>query len=78
MSSTLPRGLDGEFVVDIADGESLTVHSADGDTPLLFRSSGQLGDVASRLESNTGIEKEKPKTSYTRLVVYNFNSTGRP
>ena len=62
----LPRGLDGEFVVDIANGEPLSVYRTDGDAPFLLGSSGQLRDVASGLRN-----KRKKKVSVVVLIADN-------
>ena len=45
----LADGLEGEGGVDVAQGEPLAVHGADGDGPVLVTVLGQLGDVGSHV-----------------------------
>ena len=45
----LADGLEGEGGVDIAQGEPLAVHGADGDCPVLVTVLGQLGDVGGNI-----------------------------
>ena len=45
----LADGLEGEGGVDVAQGEPLAVHGADGDGPVLVTVLSQLGDVGSHV-----------------------------
>ena len=45
----LADGLEGEGGVDIAQGEPLAVHGADGDSPVLVTVLGQLGNVGGNI-----------------------------
>lgn len=44
--------LNGELVVDVADGEPLSVDGDERDPPLLLGNAGQLRDVSGRLNMN--------------------------
>ena len=46
----LPGRLNGKLVINISNGESLTINCANGYSPFLLRNSGQLGNVTCRLK----------------------------
>ena len=58
--------LEGEGSVDVAQGEPLAVHGADGDSPVLVTVLGQLGNVGSHVTFIVVLDPEIYQ-SYTDL-----------
>ena len=49
-----PGGLDTEIIIHISNREPLAINGAETDPPLSGVTSGQLGDVVSRLSGSVG------------------------